>query len=166
MSEGLNRAQILGRLSKDVELRFSQNNQAVLNFSVVTNESYFDEKSKSRKELTAFHNCVLWGKRAEALNKFLSKGSQVYVEGRLQTRSWNDKTGAKRYTTEIVASNVILLGGKGERAEAPASEPAGSGYGQQQAQVGTTDDDFGDIPFAVHCSELPSDELSLGKRLI
>ena len=59
MSDGINKAQILGRLSKDVELRYSQNNQAVLNFSVVTNESYWDEKSKSRKELTAFHNCVL-----------------------------------------------------------------------------------------------------------
>ena len=163
--DGINRATILGNVTRDNELRYTQNNQAVLSFSVATNESYFDEKSKERKETSSFHNCVVWGKRAEALNKIMHKGIKVYVEGRLQTRSWDDKTGAKRYTTEIVASNVILLGGKGERAEAPVSEPAGSGYGQQQQQLGT-DDVSDDIPFVTHCSELPSDELSLGKRLI
>ena len=164
MPEGLNKCAFIGFLGKDPELRHSQSGQAVLNFSIAASESYYDEKTKERKERTEWVNCVVWSKRGEALNKILAKGSRIYVEGRMQTRSWDDKTGAKRYTTEIVASNVILLGGKGERAEAPVSEPAGSGYGQQQQQLGTEEED--NIPFATHCSELPSDELSLGKRLI
>jgi single-strand DNA-binding protein len=81
---------------------------------MATTESYFDTNTKERKERTEWHTVVIWGKRGEALNKILTKGSRLCIEGRLQTRSWEDKQGNKRYTTEINASNVILLGGRGE----------------------------------------------------
>jgi single-strand DNA-binding protein len=145
MSEGLNRWVGVGQLAADPELRFTQSNQGVLSFRIAVNEGYWDEKTKERKEKVEWVPICVWGKRGEALNKILAKGRQVLIEGRLQTRSWDDKTGAKRYTTEIVASNVILLGGRGQQAEA-VSEPAGSGYGQQQQQLGTSDDED-QIPF-------------------
>ncbi len=111
MSEGLNRVILIGNLGQDPELRYTQNSQAVLNLRIATTEGYFDTNTKERKEKTEWHTVVMWGKRGEALNKFLSKGSRICVEGRLQTRSWEDKTGGKRYSTEINAQNIILLGG-------------------------------------------------------
>ena len=106
MSEGLNRWVGVGQLAADPELRFTQSNQGVLSFRIAVNEGYWDEKTKERKEKVEWVPICVWGKRGEALNKILAKGRQVLIEGRLQTRSWDDKTGAKRYTTEIVASNV------------------------------------------------------------
>jgi single-strand DNA-binding protein len=148
MSEGLNRVTVIGNVGKDPELRFTQGNQGVLSFSVAANESWFDATSKERKERTEWVNVVVWGKRGEGLNKVLAKGSRIYVEGRLQTRSWDDKTGAKRYTTEVVATNVLLLGGKGERAgngstDRDESPKPPSGYGDTQQGFDASDD----IPF-------------------
>jgi single-strand DNA-binding protein len=114
MSEGLNRVILIGNLGQDPELRYTQSNQGVLSVRIATTESYFDNNSKERKERTEWHSVVVWGKRGEALNKILSKGSRICVEGRLQTRSWEAKEGGKRYTTEVVATNVVLLGGRGE----------------------------------------------------
>ena len=114
MAEGLNRVTLIGNLGQDPELRYTQSNQGVLSLRIATTESYFDNNTKERKERTEWHSIVIWGKRGEALNKILSKGSRICVEGRLQTRSWEGKDGGKRYTTEVVANNVILLGGRGE----------------------------------------------------
>jgi single-strand DNA-binding protein len=115
MAEGLNRVILIGNLGQDPELRFTQSNQGVLSLRMATTESYFDTNTKERKEITEWHSVVVWGKRGEALNKILSKGSRLAVEGRLKTRSWEDKNGGgKRYATEVVANNVILLGGRGE----------------------------------------------------
>lgn len=114
MAEGLNRVILIGNLGQDPELRYTQSNQGVLSLRMATTESYFDNNTKERKERTEWHSIVIWGKRGEALNKILSKGSRICVEGRLQTRSWEAKDGGKRYTTEVVANNVILLGGRGE----------------------------------------------------
>ena len=114
MAEGLNRVILIGNLGQDPELRFTQSNMGVLSLRMATTESYFDTNTKERKERTEWHTVVVWGKRGEALNKILSKGSRLCIEGRLQTRSWEDKSGNKRYTTEINAQNVILLGGRGE----------------------------------------------------
>ncbi len=128
MAEGLNRVTLIGNLGQDPELRYTQSQQAVLTMRMATTESYFDTNTKERKEKTEWHTVVLWGKRAEALNKFLSKGSRLCVEGRLQTRSWEDKTsGAKRYATEVNAQNVILLGGRGEGGGSGSGSSGGSG---------------------------------------
>jgi single-strand DNA-binding protein len=109
MAEGLNKALLIGNLGADPELRHTQNGRAVLKFRLATTESYATEGGE-RKEVTHWHNVVLWGKRAEALAKFLAKGERVYVEGRIETRSYDDKDGVKRSITEITANNLILLG--------------------------------------------------------
>lgn len=153
---GLNRVLLIGNLGQDPELRFTQSNQGVLTIRMATTESYFDETSKARKELTEWHTVIVWGKRAEALNKILSKGSRIAVEGKNKTRSWEDKKGGgKRYATEVVANNIILLGGRGEGAATGSGQEnrshdaaPGPGYGDSFEQAGgfsTPNDD--DIPF-------------------
>jgi single-strand DNA-binding protein len=112
---------------------------------MATTESYFDNTTKERKERTEWHSVVVWGKRGEALNKILSKGSRICVEGRLQTRSWEDKQGGKRYSTEVVANNLILLGGRGEGGGGAGGGGGGGGGGGRSG--GSYDpgpsDDFG-----------------------
>jgi single-strand DNA-binding protein len=121
MSEGLNKVMLLGNLGDDPELRIAQGGQAVLKLRLATTESYLD-RNNSRQERTEWHSVVLFGKRGEALAKFLAKGERVFVEGRLQTSSY-EKDGEKRYRTEIVATNVILSGRGGDapRPSAPRS---------------------------------------------
>ena len=153
MSEGLNRVILIGNLGQDPELRYTQSGQGVLSLRMATTESYFDNTTKERKERTEWHSVTVWGKRGEALNKILTKGSRICVEGRLQTRSWEDKQGSKRYTTEVVANNLILLGGRGEGGGArggggshdPGPGPgAGDDFGGHDSGGGSNDDD---IPF-------------------
>ena len=112
MAEGLNRVFLLGNLGADPELRVTNSGQAVLKMRLATSETYLD-KNRVRQERTEWHNVVVWGKRAEALGKFLTKGSRIFVEGGLRTSSYDDREGNKRYKTEIVASNIILSGGGG-----------------------------------------------------
>lgn len=155
MAEGLNRVTLIGNLGQDPELRYTQSNQGVLSLRMATTESYFDNNTKERKERTEWHTVIIWGKRGEALNKIITKGSRICIEGRLQTRSWEDKTGNKRYTTEIVANNVILLGGRGEGGGGGGGGRSGGGGGYDAGPAGG--DDFGhgggdapgddDIPF-------------------
>lgn len=125
MAEGLNRVILIGNLGQDPELRYTQSQMGVLSLRMATTESYFDNNTKERKERTEWHTVVVWGKRGEALHKLLSKGSRIAIEGRLQTRSWEDKQGNKRYSTEVNANNVILMGGRGEG----RGEGGGGGYG-------------------------------------
>ena len=108
MSDGLNRVMLFGNLGADPELRVTSGGQAVLKLSVATNESYLD-RNQVRQQRVEWHRVTVWGRRAEALAKFLRKGARVFVEGRLQTSSY-EKNGEKRYSTEIVAQNVILSG--------------------------------------------------------
>jgi single-strand DNA-binding protein len=112
MAEGLNRVMLLGNLGADPELKMTSGGQAVLKLRLATSETYLD-RNKVRQERTEWHSVVVWGKRAEALGKFLTKGSRLFVEGGLRTSSYDDKDGNKRYRTEIVASNIILSGGGG-----------------------------------------------------
>src|SRR3990170_3552042 len=107
MADGLNRVMLLGNLGADPELRQTNSGQAVLNMRLATSESYLD-RNKVRQERTDWHNVVLWGRRAEALAKFLTKGTRLFVEGGLRTSSYQDRDGNKRWKTEVVASNVIL----------------------------------------------------------
>ena len=163
MAEGLNRVLLLGNLGADPELRMTNSGQAVLKMRLATSETYLD-RNKVRQERTEWHNVVVWGKRAEALGKFLTKGSRLFIEGGLRTTRYDDRDGNKRYRTEVVANNVILAGGGGGRGggggggaggggggpgrgpESGGSEPAPSGGGgYDDADYGGGNDD--DIPF-------------------
>ena len=118
----LNRATIIGRLTRDPETRTTTTGITVTNFSVATSTVWVDATTKEKKELTEFHNVVAWRKLGEIIAQYMKKGSQIYVEGRLQTRSWDGQDGAKKYRTEIIADNIIMLGSKGS--SAPVSAPA------------------------------------------
>ena len=130
---GLNKVLLIGNLGKDPEVRYTPGGQAVANFNIATNEAWTD-KGGQKQERTEWHRIVVWGKVAELCGEYLSKGRQVYIEGRLQTREWNNKEGVKQYTTEIVANQVLFLSG-GER-----------GPGRAGAKGGGSGDDFGPPP--------------------
>lgn len=138
----VNKVILVGNLGRDAELRYTPGGAAVATLSLATTEVWND-KGGQRQEKTEWHRVVLWGKQAETLNEYLMKGKQIYVEGRLQTREWNDKDGNKRYTTEIRGDRVVLLGGGGGRREAAGRVPQESAEPQEPA-VPVTDDD---IPF-------------------
>ena len=128
MAEGLNKVLLLGNLGADPELKVTQGGQAVLKLRLATTESYLD-RNNTRQERTEWHRVTLWGKRAEALAKFLTKGERIFVEGRISTSSY-EKDGEKRYSTEIVANNIILAGrGKGGDRGDFAGEGGGGGGG-------------------------------------
>ncbi|WP_053237602.1 single-stranded DNA-binding protein [Sandaracinus amylolyticus] len=126
-SEGLNKVLLIGNLGLDPELKYTQGGQAVLRLRLATTERY-GNKAGERQERTEWHTVIVWGNRAEALNKILHKGRTIYVEGRLQTRNWEDKDGGKRSTTEIVATQILLLGG-GQRGEGGEGGYGGGGGG-------------------------------------
>ncbi len=146
----VNKAILIGNLGRDPEIRYTQSGMAVANFTLATNESWSDKESGERRERTEWHRIVVFGKMGETCGKYLSKGRQVYVEGRIQTREWEDRDGNKRYTTEIVASDVRFLGNRGEGGG--YAGPAGGGGGPAggdpgfggPAGGGPADDD---IPF-------------------
>lgn len=118
--KSLNRVQLIGNIGKDPEVRYTSGGAAVASFSVATNESWKD-KEGNLQERTEWHNIVAWNRLAEICGEYLKKGAKVYVEGRMQTRSYEDKEGVKRYTTEIVAGDLIMLGSKegGQKNEIP-----------------------------------------------
>ena len=109
----VNKVILLGRLGRDIELRYTPGGEAVGNCTMATSETWKDKNSGERKEKTEWHRLVIWGRRAEGLQEYLRKGTQVYVEGRLQTRQWDDKDGNKRSTTEIRVDNLEFVGGRG-----------------------------------------------------
>ncbi|MSP25511.1 MAG: single-stranded DNA-binding protein [Myxococcales bacterium] len=128
MAEGLNRVMLLGNLGADPELRFTKGGQAVLKLRVATNETYAD-RDGGRKERTEWHHVTVWGKRAEALGKFLAKGANLFIEGALRTSSWDGPDGQKRYRTEISASNILLTGGRTGGGGAGGAGGGGAGGG-------------------------------------
>jgi single-strand DNA-binding protein len=135
---GVNKVILVGNLGKDPEVRYTPGGQAVANFTIATNENWTDKQGQ-KQERTEWHRIVVWGKAAELCGEYLSKGRQVYIEGRLQTREWNNKEGAKQYTTEVVANpvgGVVFLSG-GER---------GGGQGRAGRSGGAGQDDFGAPP--------------------
>lgn len=143
----LNKAMLIGNLGRDAELRYTQGGSAVATLNLATSETWNDKDSGEKKEKTEWHRIVLWGKQAESLQEYLTKGKQILVEGSLQTRKWQDKDGNDRYTTEIKAHRVTLLGGGGkgrggEDQRRPDADEADAG---SQAAQGTPDDS--DIPF-------------------
>jgi len=146
MASGLNKVLLIGRLGKDPEVRYTTTGGSVATFSIATNENWTD-KNGQKQERTEWHRIVAWGKLGEICGQYLSKGREAFVEGRLQTREWTDKEGHKRYTTEIVASNVQFLGGASEKA-APSNDFAAPSFEtpsmEAQAGGGMMDDE---VPF-------------------
>ena len=124
----VNKAILIGRLGKDPEVRYTPDGLMVTNFNLATDEQWKD-KSGQKVQKTEWHRIVTFGKLAEICGNYLTKGKMIYVEGRIQTRSWEDKEGAKRYTTEIVASDMRMLDskGQGKGLESPAEEPYPAG---------------------------------------
>lgn len=122
---GVNKAILVGNLGRDPELRTTPNGQSVVNFTLATSETWTD-KSGERQERTEWHRIVVWGRTAEMCAQYLSKGRTVYVEGRIQTREWEDKDGNKRYTTEINANTVNFIG---PRTGGGGSSDSGGSYG-------------------------------------
>lgn len=142
MSNGsLNRVYLIGNLGADPELKFTNSGKAVLQMRLATSEK-FKNQAGEWQEKTEWHTAVIWEKRAEALNKILGKGSKLCIEGKLQTRQWDDKDGNKRYSTEVIARDVILLGGKGK---GQSDFGGGSGFNDNSFDAGSVGDD--DIPF-------------------
>lgn len=117
----LNRAQVLGNLTRDAEMRYTPNGQAVANFTVATNRRW-NGQDGNKQEQVEFHDIVVWGKTAESISPMLKKGGPVFVEGRLQTRNWEGQDGVKRYKTEIIADNVIVLSSRGGASPDSAGE--------------------------------------------
>lgn len=130
----VNKVILVGRLGRDPETRFTGGGQAVANFSMATDETYKDRNGVKQKK-TEWHKLVAWGKLAEIVQKFLTKGSLIYIEGTLHTREWQDKEGVKKYTTEITAYQMRMLGG-GDRRQ-PADGDADSGPAESYNHQGT-----------------------------
>lgn len=144
--EGLNQVMLLGNLGADPELRMTSGGQAVLKLRMATSETYLD-RGKKRQERTEWHSVVVWGKRAEGLAKILGKGSRLLVNGRIQTQSFEDRDGQKRWRTEIVANDVLLQGGGPERRAHGGSSALDPHRGGEvpDGPTGEVPDD--DIPF-------------------
>ena len=148
----VNKVILVGNLGRDAELRYTPGGAAVATLNLATTEVWND-KAGQKQEKTEWHRVVLWGKQAESLQEYLTKGKQIYVEGRLQTRQWDDKDGNKRYTTEIRGDKIVLLGGGGGRSAGYGGAARSAGGGEDighapgpdgGADQPLTDDD---IPF-------------------
>ena len=147
MSSGINKAILIGNLGADPEIRYTQSGDAVATFNIATSETWKDKQSGEQKERTEWHKIVAWRRLAEICGEYLHKGKQVYIEGRIRTRKWQDRDGNDRYTTEIEALHMQMLGTRGDS----ESEYAGSGGGavdpdpdRDRGDASITDDD---IPF-------------------
>ena len=155
MARGINKVILIGNLGADPEVRYTQSNTAVCNLRLATSESWRDKQTGEQRENTEWHNVVLFARLGEIAGEYLRKGSKVYIEGRLQTRKWQDQSGNDRWTTEIVANEMQMLD---SRSDAPMGESAGGYGGQQrsrpaprnapsQQQAPAADDMDDDIPF-------------------
>jgi single-strand DNA-binding protein len=149
----VNKVILVGNLGRDAELRYTPGGAPVATLNIATTEVWNDKASGQKQEKTEWHRVVLWGKSAESLSEYLTKGKQIYVEGRLQTRKWQDKDGNDKYSTEIRSDRIVLLsgggGGGGARVQRPAAVGAHAGGGDHMEPMGEpvselTDDD---IPF-------------------
>ena len=145
MANGLNKAILIGNLGKDPEMRYTPGGLGIANFNIATSETW-NNKEGAKETRTEWHRIVAFGKLAEICGEYLSKGKQVYIEGRIQTRDWEDKDGNKKYTTEIVANQMLMLGSRdgGDAARSQGGMGGGGGGSQGAPDPGPQDDD---IPF-------------------
>ncbi len=140
---GVNKVILIGNLGRDPEIRYTRDGTAVANLNLATSESWKDSQGE-RQERTEWHRVVAWDKLAEIAKEYLAKGKQVYIEGRLQTRSWEDKDGHKRYTTEVRADQMVMLGGRG-----------GDGGARDADSPPEPPDDFTREPFKATDEDVP-----------
>ncbi|MBT0664223.1 single-stranded DNA-binding protein [Geobacter pelophilus] len=148
----LNKVMLIGNLGKDPEVRYTTSGQAVASFSIATSEK-FKNRNGEMEERTEWHNVVLWGRQAEIAGEYLAKGRTVFIEGRLQTRKWQDKDGRDRYTTEIVGDRMQMLGGKGE------GSSGGSGGSGGRPGGGRTGGDYNSAPSYDEPAFNPDDDI-------
>jgi single-strand DNA-binding protein len=149
MARGVNKVILVGNLGQDPEVKYMPSGGAVCNVSVATTDSWTDKSSGERQERTEWHRIVFFRRLAEIAGEYLRKGSQVYIEGRLQTRKWQDNSGQDRYTTEIIANDMQMLGGRTGGSvdfESPPRQPQGESTPQKAASTATDEFDD-DIPF-------------------
>ncbi len=153
MARGVNKVILIGNLGGDPEVRYMPNGGAVANITVATSEQWKDKQTGETQERTEWHRVVLYRRLAEIAGEYLRKGSKVYIEGRLQTRKWQDQNGNDRYTTEIVANEMQMLDSRGGAGSAsfnqqpPAQNQGGGAKPAGQSPAGTLDDFDDDIPF-------------------
>jgi len=146
MARGINKVILVGNLGKDPEVRYMANGGAVCNVTLATSESWKDKQTGEQKDKTEWHNIVFYRRLAEIAGEYLRKGSQIYVEGKLQTRKWQDKSGNDRYTTEIIAAEMQMLGGRGG-GSADFGGSSASQAAPAPASASASDDFDDDIPF-------------------
>jgi len=147
MARGVNKVILVGNLGRDPEVRYMPSGNAVANVTLATTESWKDKQTGEKQERTEWHNVVFYSRLAEIAGEYLKKGSQVYVEGSLRTRKWQDKNGNDRYTTEIIASDMQMLGGRGGSAGYGAADAAPPTTEPAPAAAGAAGDFDDDIPF-------------------
>jgi single-strand DNA-binding protein len=151
MARGVNKVILIGNLGQDPESRTTPGGTTVTNIRIATTESWTDKASGEKKEQTEWHTVVMWSRLGEIAAEYLRKGSQVYIEGRLQTRKWQDKQGNDRYTTEVVASDMQMLGGRGGGATQETRDTRETGGGKAGAAApagaGSAAEFDDDIPF-------------------
>jgi len=140
---GVNKVILVGNLGKDPEVRHLENGAAVANFPIATSETYKD-KNGDRQEITEWHNIVLWRGLAEIAEKYLKKGNQVYIEGKLKTRNWQDKEGNTRYTTEVIGDNMTMLG---SRSDAAPAQQESKQAAKAAPDLPVSNDEDDDLPF-------------------
>jgi len=148
MAGSLNRVTLIGNLGKDPELKHIGSGKAVCNLSLATNETWKDKQSGEKKEKVEWHRITAWGDLAENCAKYLTKGRSICVEGKIETESYEDKEGVKKYSTKIIASNIVFLGGDGKgegKKESSGRESSGRNGGERNAGPPVDDDDS--IPF-------------------
>lgn len=144
---GVNKVILIGNLGKDPEVRHLESGASVANFPIATTETYKD-RNGNRQEQTEWHNIVAWRGLADIAEKYLKKGNQVFIEGKLRSRSWEDKEGNTRYITEIVADNMTMLGGAPSRNEGPQAQAASTAPASTSSKkVVQEEDDDDDLPF-------------------
>ena len=151
MAKSVNKVILLGTLGKDPELKYTPQGTPVAKFSMATNSSYKDKQSGEWKEQTEWHNIVAWQRTAEVAAEYLKEGSKCYIEGRLQTRSWDDKeSGQKKYMTEIIVNDLVLVGGRqGESSSEAGGRSRGAASGShfdQRSSGGGHEDNFSQAP--------------------
>ena len=153
---GVNKVILVGNLGGDPTMRYTPSGTAVANFNIATTERFTNRSSGERDSRTEWHRVVAWGRLAEICNQYLKKGKQIYVEGRLQTRNWEDQSGNKRYTTEVIANNMVMLGRAGESGDMPDQDfppddfqqaPNGDAAPQGSSASKASDKDEDDLPF-------------------
>jgi len=144
VARGVNKVILVGNLGKDPDVSYLPSGQSVTKFTMATSRSYKD-KNGEWKEETEWHNVVAWGKTGESVAQYLSKGRQVYVEGRIQTRTWEDREGKKRYNTDIVAENVVLLGSRSEAEAGLPARPVATPRTGEAPPARASEDDLGGV---------------------